>query len=268
MDQCRVMSGLSDLVYELEDKDTPENIREIKRRVSDVLRNDTYEGENVAWARLFVNNTAPNDNAALVVLTGTDVYIAFRGTVSRRNWWQDISIGRSDFPLPQNAADDAKSVGRAHSGFLSASESLWPRILKRVRTAEQTKNTGRAVSGRRLWLTGHSLGGAMALITGFRLLEEGFDVHGMHVFGAVAPFDKAISSKLSHQSGIGMNTFHVKYTYDVIPKLPLWAMGYHTGALDVWLKSAAVEGTSSGIWGHHSRAYAGVRHIRCFERCC
>jgi hypothetical protein len=69
-----------------------------------------------------------------------------------------------------------KEVG-VHQGFWDAASSVYPEIWTRVATE--------MASGRKLWLTGHSLGGATAATLAFRLqYMDGLPVQGLMTYGA------------------------------------------------------------------------------------
>jgi hypothetical protein len=82
-------------------------------------------------------------------------WIAFRGTAT----FQDIKLD-ADY----TQSDDSILHMRLHSGFAAAARDLHPLILPHLR------------AGYRTHLTGHSLGGAVAVVTALYLKAEGFDV--------------------------------------------------------------------------------------------
>lgn len=104
--------------------------------------------------------------------TRDDVVVAFRGTHEDREWVEALAYGQAPW-----------AGCRAHKGVARLVESVWPQLLAAL------FDTGAAE--RRLWLTGHSIGGAAALLAGLQLEYEGFDVHNVTTFGAPAVMDKA-----------------------------------------------------------------------------
>jgi len=104
-----------------------------------------------------------------VVLDEPDVRVlAFRGTDECGDWLTNLKL------VPRHTA-----WGLVHAGFDDATTSFWPEIPRRVREARD--------AGRRVYFTGHSLGGAIALLAAAKLVErtEG-DVDLLCTFGQPA----------------------------------------------------------------------------------
>ena len=88
----------------------------------------------------------------------TSVVVAFRGTVvtSYRNVLTDVWFKKSPiFP---------GSPVQAHSGFVSALELVYSDVVNFLKNFP---------SGKNLYITGHSLGGALASLLGYRLVQDG-----------------------------------------------------------------------------------------------
>jgi pimeloyl-ACP methyl ester carboxylesterase len=72
----------------------------------------------------------------------------------------------------------AAGVGaRFHRGFLEALDEIWEPLLDAVQRAVDA-------SDRALWVTGHSLGGAIALLAAWRFQRQFLQVHEVVTFGA------------------------------------------------------------------------------------
>ena len=108
---------------------------------------------------------------ALILREGSDVVISFRGTVidSTINWQTDLQARL----IPMD------SFGGVHKGFSEALDSIWVGIKNHISPGKT----------QRIWLTGHSLGGALALMAGARLITEykrypNIIINGLYVFAA------------------------------------------------------------------------------------
>ena len=111
---------------------------------------------------------------ALIMGNRTDIIVAFRGTVSNNfsNWLTDIQLR----PVPFG------SFGKVHKGFRDALDSVWPEIRSHIGFTEN----------RNVRLTGHSLGGALALLAGARFIDEYSEnlVKEIYTFGQPRTGDK------------------------------------------------------------------------------
>ena len=100
-----------------------------------------------------------------VVITIDDVaLVAFRGTDNARNWVKNFKF------VPAQTA-----LGWVHAGFRDGFRELWPQVTQAL-AAARDKNQP-------IWLTGHSLGGAIALLAAAELQTERQPVAGVITFG-------------------------------------------------------------------------------------
>src|SRR5207247_6350802 len=72
------------------------------------------------------------------------VFVSFRGTSQVRNWLSNLDVFMTPGPW-----------GKVHRGFLRALDELYPRIVQTL--AALARPT-------RVWVTRHSLGGALATL--------------------------------------------------------------------------------------------------------
>jgi pimeloyl-ACP methyl ester carboxylesterase len=100
--------------------------------------------------------------AVYAVRSGSDCVLAFRGTQSGGSILQDLKVIRRRTP-----------EGRLHAGFADGYGDIHDTIVSRLRR----------LSAQRVWLTGHSLGGALAVVGANRLQEAGLVVAGVVTFG-------------------------------------------------------------------------------------
>lgn len=116
------------------------------------------------------NSANKTDTQALLGRWNNDVVIAFRGTEGKlSDWWTDLKGELVPHP---------EGIGRIHKGFKTASESVHRHIVRFIKNV--------AVPETRLYICGHSLGGAMALITAGRLAADASlpPIRGVFTYGS------------------------------------------------------------------------------------
>lgn len=134
----------------------------------------------------------------------TEMVLAFRGT--EPDEFSDIKADLNAFP------DRAQVGGWVHNGFQTELEKVWKDVLKVM---------GDKLASRKLYVCGHSLGGAMATIAASRL-----NPHALYTYGSprvgTKKFVKNITCK--HYRHVNNN--------DIVPKVPFAFLGYrHHGEL-------------------------------------
>ncbi|MBI4735080.1 MAG: lipase family protein [candidate division NC10 bacterium] len=127
------------------------------------------------------------DQHSGIVLGNADmVLIAFRGTDERADWRPNLNILFKRSPL-----------GFVHRGFMQATELFWPDLPQRILEFCDEDQV--------IWVTGHSLGGALAVLTAAKLLvEHDLAIAGLYTFGQppvgtggfCTTFEKRFSNRL------------------------------------------------------------------------
>src|SRR5262245_11487131 len=146
------------------------------------------------------------DNTQAYVCSNDDnLVVAFRGSEKPtsidglKDWFLTNAMNLLILPEGRMGTDFAAAgVGaRFHQGFLSALTEVWDPLFAAVEAEQQKKE-------RPLWVTGHSLGGALALMGSWLFKRKFVDVHQVYTFGApmigneqgIAAFNKALSGKV------------------------------------------------------------------------
>jgi triacylglycerol lipase len=140
---------------------------------------------------------------AFVAGSDSVVVLAFRGSTEFRDW-----VGNLDF-LQRNGTDFGLT-GRIHEGFAKALEPSYEEIKN---TVERFSN-----KGQRVFVTGHSLGGAMALLAAARLAGSGHAIAGLYTFGAPRAGDSALVRDA--QAQLNDRYFRIVNDMDAVPHLP------------------------------------------------
>jgi hypothetical protein len=147
------------------------------------------------------------------------IVLAFRGTESPatldglKDWLLTDAVNLLIVPEGQIGTEFAAAgVGaRFHLGFMTALASVWGPTAEAVDTAIKKKE-------RPLWITGHSLGGALAQLAAWRFHRQFVDVHEVMTFGApmvgnrtaTEAFDREFPSKI----------YRYVNSPDMVPTLP------------------------------------------------
>src|SRR5262249_21160400 len=104
--------------------------------------------------------------------------LVFRGSLTLPNWLVNVSF---DF-APWDAAKP--DFGRGHAGFAAAGGGVRARVWAGLAAAP----------AKPLWIAGHSLGGALAVLAARDLALHGFPVLGVHTFGGPRAGDAAFAA--------------------------------------------------------------------------
>lgn len=106
------------------------------------------------------------------------IIVAFRGT-EPESQGEDL---QTDLAAVQAPVDSSNGVF-VHTGFLCASDDIWQNFLK-IRMANVAASSPR----KPVFLTGHSLGGALATVIGYQILTtgatSGLNLKGIYTYGS------------------------------------------------------------------------------------
>jgi hypothetical protein len=153
---------------------------------------------------------------------GVTGIVAFRGTLpsSLANWIADCRVDLQRVEAPPSEA-------AVHAGFWRAALTLLEDNGALPGLTTYLDERRRLSPGLTLWFTGHSLGGALATIAGYRLRDTG----ALYTFGSPRVGNVAFAYAFSSRR---LPHHRVVHRHDIIPCLPtpLPLITYeHTGAL-------------------------------------
>lgn len=180
--------------------------------------------------------------------------LAFRGTepANAINWLTDTDVIARPF-----------GKGLVHQGFYANLQALWEEISTKLDEATQAprnRQDGRKLAPlERLYVTGHSLGAAMAVLAAAKLAaHDDPDVrglmHSVYTFGQPAVGNQAFVDEC--EASFGDRIYRHVYAYDVVPRLPpTW------GDRFVHFGDEYVTWSSSKPWAKASQPTASVRWI-------
>ena len=122
----------------------------------------------------FVATRQTNDGQAMAV-------VSFRGTQQVRDWMTNLQIDK--VPVTGRNAEDRRTLGSVHSGFNRAFLSVQNQVLQHLKDAEELP----------LYVTGHSLGGALATLATWHL--SGDQLAACYTFGAPRVGDDGLMNR-------------------------------------------------------------------------
>lgn len=124
----------------------------------------------------------PPNHGVLLGIDGVFI-VAFRGTDERADLQTNVA-----------ALPTATTWGRVHNGFQKATDSFWPELPIHVGDA--------SARAQPIWLSGHSLGGAIATLATAKLTaDSGLNIQSLYTFGqppaGYIKFTKRLRTELS-----------------------------------------------------------------------
>lgn len=184
-----------------------DNLRTLAR-----LAKAAYDDQEVAaWAtsqNFLVTGLPANafDTQGVIATQPDAVILAFRGTepAQLKDWAVDAQAVR---------LGAAGLTGTVHIGFVRALDAVWAGIESTVRN--------QVAAGKKLWITGHSLGGALAVLAACRLSDL---KPGVYTFGQPRVGDEAFAD--TYDSRIGSRYFRFINDKDIVARVPPFTAGY------------------------------------------
>lgn len=132
--------------------------------------------------------------------------VAFRGTEQK----MEDFITDVDFIRQEAAWEPADPALKIHRGFRSALDAVWPELLDELREVQCP-----------IWFTGHSLGGALAVLAGYRLHDcepNGHTVAGVYTFGQPRVANTIWANGCSRE--LSQRIFRYVNSSDIVPLVP------------------------------------------------
>ncbi len=161
-----------------------------------------------------VDNTqgyvAKNDQAIVVAFRGSEAPTTLDGL---KDWLLTNANNYLILPEGRSGTDFAAAgVGaRFHRGFLNALAMIWEPLFNAVDTVLKTNEQP-------LWVTGHSLGGALALLAAWRFQRSFLTVREIIIFGA--PMIGNDTAAKAFEQEVAGKIFRYVDLEDVVPHLP------------------------------------------------
>lgn len=150
------------------------------------------------------------DTQAFVCGKDDHLVVCFRGTSSGKDALVDARFFK---------VDAFGGQGKVHRGFNGALDSVWDAVKVAVDTLGL---------GRRIFVTGHSLGAALAQLAAHRLALSQFEIAAVYVYGSPRVGNSDFAE--AYNALIGKQTFLHINNSDIVTRIPLTILGYrHLG---------------------------------------
>lgn len=202
------------------------------------------EAECRAWAKASGLDAASldffdhRDTQGFVVHNEDAILVAFRGTQPGRpmDWFVDFQAIHQSW--------DHKT-GTVHGGFYDALKAIWGAALPDGRRILPERLRGRG--NRTVWITGHSLGGALAeLCAAQAALVEDIPVQGVYTFGQPRVGNNTFAKTMNEALGSRIHRF--VNDRDIVPRVPLFSMQFcHYGNLRFFDHKEVESETASAV---------------------
>ncbi|QDT35967.1 lipase family protein [Stratiformator vulcanicus] len=141
---------------------------------------------------------AEADTEGFVASNSDAVVVAFRGTQQVRDWLANLNVGYTQFPL-----------GTVHRGFFFALQAVRSQVEEAIRDA--------GGANKKVYFTGHSLGGALATLAAAEWHGD-FEIAGVYTFGQPAV---GLSNFRSAMAVRYPDSFHRFVNEDdIVPRVP------------------------------------------------
>ncbi|OWK43858.1 lipase family protein [Fimbriiglobus ruber] len=157
---------------------------------------------------------ASNDDHILVAFRGSESPTSIDGL---KDW---LITNANDLLIqPQGPLSTeflAAGVGcRWHQGFVNAVSDVWPALFAEVDARQKAKS-------RCFWVTGHSLGGALAVLGSWLFLRKTMAPHQVYTFGGPMVGNKPVAEALDRE--FAGKVFRYVNSPDPVPLLPMMSL--------------------------------------------
>ncbi|MGD1840454.1 MAG: hypothetical protein ACFB0B_06100 [Thermonemataceae bacterium] len=160
------------------------------------------------WSFEEPSDTTGHSTEVFVAGDAETLIIVFRGTEtnSSADWVNNLD----NRLYPQ-------FLGHVHQGFWEALQQVWALLLAKINLFQDQQQ--------RIWLAGHSQGGALAMLAARSLIEANIPVQGVYTYGQPKVGDMLFAS--NYNTVLEENTFRIYNAEDKVIQHPTKL--YHAG---------------------------------------
>jgi|LakMenE01Jun11ns_1017448.scaffolds.fasta_scaffold9941531_3 triacylglycerol lipase len=141
-----------------------------------------------------------------------DLVFVCRGTEPTE--FKDIAADLKAFPVPSSTG-----IGKVHRGFKESADDVWDELKEKIDDYGKTRT---------IWITGHSLGAAMATLISYRLQrsEELPNPQALFTFGSPKVGNKEYIKGIEAS---GILHFRFVNNADIVTRVPPWPYKHFGG---------------------------------------
>ena len=203
-------------------------LNSLKQRDNDLNRKRKYES---------VEGVGRNSAQAIFVEHEDFVCMAFRGTDERADWLDNID-GR-----PANS--EQAMFGDFHRGFYRSCDDVWSDLDNWYKNARKNDKDSKRPS-RPLFLTGHSLGGAMATVGAAKLVLEDRPFAAVYTYGQPRVVKRETAQFLNQECK--NKYYRFQNNEDIVTRVPSRLMGYSHVGQCLYIDTEGAVQTDTGFW--------------------
>jgi len=192
------------------------------------------------------------DTQGFVAWSSDCLLIAFRGTEPSKI--KDITTDLIFDAVPATALEEMPKGARVHKGFMAALDPVWHKVCGYV------NKHGKA---RTIWVAGHSLGGALAVLAAYRLAVLGWQsrrkgfkhpvltgpigtLGGLYTIGQPRVGNEAFAETVDRQ--LRSRYFRVVNNRDIVPRIPTRFMGFEHAGEVIYFDDFGRLHRDPGLW--------------------
>ena len=175
------------------------------------------QGEGYGVASAATDTQDGNRDAGYLWHSGDELIVAFRGTLPYSAGEQDTSKEMTfieDWLNDANARPAADAdLGAVHGGFEQAFQAVWPAMMQQIKTWQAAGKLGPSP---KVYVTGHSKGGALAMLAAVKLKAAKLPVTEVETFGAPRVGGADFAKRFA-----GIPAIRYENDQDLVPHVPL-----------------------------------------------
>jgi len=190
-------------------------------RISKLAYKNNATMEQVLMAKLgfrYFRVFSAQGTEAYLMADDEKMILTFRGSDQIQDWLNNVDMDLVGGPMG----------GKVHEGFIQMLHYVWRDLQVAIRELKaEAAAQNRSLP---LWVTGHSLGAALATLATACLREKDQPVQGLYSFGSPRVGDRDFARHFN--ADFGDKAFRVVNKNDIVTRLPPRALSYsHVGQL-------------------------------------